>query len=94
MDIIRTRQKNWLGQILGGDSLRREIMKGRLEGKRKAWTKIHGLDCGDAYCRPVFFSPITDDNGTDDGGRIRETGGKQREEWSRWTFGPAGRQMT
>ena len=34
MDIIRTRQKNWIGHILRGNSLQREIMEGRMEGKR------------------------------------------------------------
>jgi len=34
MDIIRTRQQNWIGHILRGKSLQREIMKGRLDGKR------------------------------------------------------------
>src|SRR6218665_689271 len=34
MDIIRTRQKNWIGYILRGNSLQREIMEGRMEGKR------------------------------------------------------------
>jgi len=35
MHIIRTRQKNWIGHILIGDCLQREIMEGRMEGKRK-----------------------------------------------------------
>ena len=34
MDLIRTRQKNWIGHILRGNSLQREIMDGRMEGKR------------------------------------------------------------
>ena len=34
MDIIRTRQKNWIEHIMRGDSLQREIMEGRLEGTR------------------------------------------------------------
>ena len=46
LEIIRRRQKNWIGHILRGDSLQREIMEGRMEGKRKAWTKAHGLDDG------------------------------------------------
>jgi len=36
MDIIRTGQKNWIGHILRGNSLQREIMEGRMERKRKA----------------------------------------------------------
>ena len=35
MDIIRTRQKNWIGHITRGDSLQREIMEGRMERKRE-----------------------------------------------------------
>src|SRR6218665_1348603 len=34
MDIIRTRQKNWIGHILRDNSLQREITEGRMEGKR------------------------------------------------------------
>jgi len=34
MEIIRTRQKNWIGHILRGDSMQKEIMDGRMEGKR------------------------------------------------------------
>jgi len=34
VDIIRTRQKNWIWHILRGKSLQREIMEGRMEGKR------------------------------------------------------------
>ena len=40
MDIIRKRQKNWIGHILRGNSLKRKIMHGRKVGreerKRKA----------------------------------------------------------
>ena len=32
MDIIRTRQKNWIGHLLRGNSLQSEIMKGRMKG--------------------------------------------------------------
>jgi len=34
MSIIKTRQKNWIGHILRGNSLQREIMEARMEGKR------------------------------------------------------------
>ena len=33
-NIVRTRQKNWIGHILRGHSLQREIMDERMEGKR------------------------------------------------------------
>ena len=31
---IRTRQRNWMRRIMTGDSLHREIIEGRMEGKR------------------------------------------------------------
>jgi len=35
MDITRTRQKNWMDNIMEGDSPQREIMEGRMKGKRE-----------------------------------------------------------
>src|SRR6218665_2563828 len=35
LTIIRTRQRNWMGHIMTRDSLPREIIKGRMEGKIK-----------------------------------------------------------
>src|SRR6218665_2140035 len=32
---IRARQRNWMGHLLRGDSLQREIMEERMEGKRE-----------------------------------------------------------
>jgi len=41
MDIIRIRQKNWIGHVMGGDSsLQRKIM----EPWRKEWKKEEDLD--------------------------------------------------
>src|SRR6218665_1730640 len=34
LTIIRMRQRNWMRHIMRGDSLQREIIKGRMEGKR------------------------------------------------------------
>jgi len=34
LTIIRTRQWNWMGPIMRGDSLQSEIIEGRMEGKR------------------------------------------------------------
>lgn len=42
MDITKTRQKNWIGYILRGNSLHREIMKRSMKGKRERGR--HGLD--------------------------------------------------
>ena len=35
MNIIRTRQKNWIGHILRDNSLQREIMEGKRGGPRQ-----------------------------------------------------------
>jgi len=35
MDIIRTRQKNWIGHVLRGNSLQRDTMEGRMERKSR-----------------------------------------------------------
>ena len=35
LTIIRTKQRNWMGHIMRGDSLQREILEGRMEGKRE-----------------------------------------------------------
>ena len=32
--MIRNRKKNWIGHVLRGDGLLREVMEGRMEGKR------------------------------------------------------------
>jgi len=53
MDIIRRRQRNWIGHILRGYSLQGVIMEGRVEGKRKSLTKAHALDNGGPI--PVFL---------------------------------------
>src|SRR6218665_498485 len=34
LTIIRTRQRNWMGHIMRGDSLQTEITEGRMEDKR------------------------------------------------------------
>src|SRR6218665_2441846 len=73
INIIRTRQKTWIGHIIRGDSLQREIVEERMGGKRLR-PKQKLMDwMMDSY------------------GKLKEKA-KQREEWSRWTFGPAGRQ--
>jgi len=32
--VIRNRKKNWIGHALSDEELLREVMKGRMEGKR------------------------------------------------------------
>ena len=50
MDIIRTRQKNWIGHILRGNSLQWEIMEGRMEKKRERHRqKLMGWMMEDGY---------------------------------------------
>jgi len=55
-----------------------EIMEGRIEGKR-----------GRGRPRQKFMDWMMED-----GCRKLEEKAKHREEWSRWTFGYAGRQIT
>jgi len=46
MDIIRTKQKNWIGHILRGNYLQREIIEGRMEGKRgRERPRLKFMDC-------------------------------------------------
>jgi len=79
LDIISTRQKNWVGHILRGNSLQREIMEGRMDGKRGRGRPRQKklMDCmmEDRYWE-------------------LEEKAQHREEWSCWTFGPARRQIT
>src|SRR6218665_1364331 len=52
MDIIRTRQKNWIGHIVRGNSLQREIMEGRMEWKTgRHRQKLMDWIMEDAYCK-------------------------------------------
>ena len=78
MDVIRTRQKNWIGHVLRGNSLQREILEGRMEGAR-----------GRGRPRQKIMDWMIED----ESGKLKEKA-QHREEWSRSIFGPAGRQMT
>src|SRR6218665_475971 len=43
LTIIRTRQRNWMGHIMTGDSIQREILKGRMDckwGRRRPRKKL------------------------------------------------------
>ena len=40
---IRQRQKDWIGHMLGGDGLLREVMEGRLNGKKRAGKPRKGM---------------------------------------------------
>jgi len=43
ISVIRNRQKNWIGHVLRGDGLLREVMEGRMEGKRKRGRPRKGM---------------------------------------------------
>ena len=34
LNLIRNRKKNWIGHILRGDGIVKEVIEGRMEGKR------------------------------------------------------------
>ena len=40
---IRQRQKNWIGHVLRGDGLWRDVMKGRVKGKKRSGKPGKGL---------------------------------------------------
>ena len=42
---IRQRQKNWIGHMLRGDGLLREVMEGRLNEKKRAGKPRKGMIC-------------------------------------------------
>ena len=43
MDVIWRRKKNWIGRILRGESLLREVIEGRMIGKRPRGRKRLGM---------------------------------------------------
>ena len=43
VEAIRKRKKSWIGHILRGDGLLREVMEGRMEGKRPRGRKRMGM---------------------------------------------------
>ena len=78
MDITRTRQDNWIGHILRGNSLEREIIEGRVEGKR-----------GRGRPRQTLMDWVMEYGYW----KLKEKA-HHREKWIRWTFGPAEKQVT
>ena len=52
LTIIRTRQRNWMGHTKRGDSLQREIIEGRMEGKRgRTRQKLLGWMMSEGYSK-------------------------------------------
>ena len=78
LDTIKIRQKNWVGHLLRGDSLQKEIIEGRLEGKR---------------CRGRPRQKLLDGM-MEEGYRELKDMAQQREKWKHWMFGPATWQRT
>ena len=45
LKIIRTRKKRWIGHLLRHDSLLRDVIEGRMEGKRpRGWKRMMMLE--------------------------------------------------
>src|SRR6218665_856357 len=75
LTIIRTRQGDWMRHIMRGDSLQREIIKGRMEGKR-------------GRGRPR--QKILDWMMSEDYSKLKEEA-QHRETWNHWRSEPARR---
>src|SRR6218665_1393734 len=75
LTIIGTRQRNWMRHIMRGDSLQREIIKGRMEGKR-----------GRGRPRQKLLDWMM----SEDYSKLKEEA-QHRETWNHWRSEPARR---
>jgi len=78
LTIIRTRQRNWMRHIMRGDSLQREIIKGRMEDKR-----------GRRRPRQKLLDWVMDEEYS----KLKEEA-QDRETWNHWRSEPARGQRT
>src|SRR6218665_2372490 len=78
LTIIRTRQRSWMRHIMRGDSLQREIIKGRMEGKR-----------GRGRLRQTLLDWMM----SEEYSNLKEEA-QHRETWNHWRSEPARGQRT
>src|SRR6218665_696963 len=74
----RTRQRNWMRHIMTGDSLQRETIKGRMEGKR-----------GRGRPRQILLDCMM----SEEYSKLKEEA-QHRETWNHWRSEPARGQRT
>ena len=61
--IIRQRQKNWIGHVLRGDGLLRDVMEGRVVGMRRMGKPRKGMisDLKEAFCKEKVEGNVSEE---------------------------------